>query len=111
MPHNTQGFLAICQKAAELGWPEVYRDDLRVHDARVLMDENAPQEFGFGIRSTGTDLFIPGSKFYLELALGCQKYRPKEQLYFWYDGEKLLPTSIEGLIEKMKEAEVNHANH
>ena len=54
---NSKGWQAIRAKAAELGKPEAYRDDLLFHDFNRLMCPLAPKEFYWAIRDTGTWLW------------------------------------------------------
>lgn len=100
MPHNIEGYAAICREAERLGWPEAYRDGLRYHDAHVMMDDDAPQEFGFAIRKDGTDLFIPKKNEYIDLAIACRKYGTNEH-YRWYRDGKLEVISVDELIVRL----------
>jgi hypothetical protein len=100
MPHNIEGYAAICAKAEELGWPEAFKDDLKVHDARVMMDLDAPQEFGWGIRECGTDIFLPGDRAYLDLAYACKKYKT-DRYYYWWADDVLREVTIDDIIAKL----------
>jgi len=101
--HNLEGYRAICTEAERLGYSTAYKDDLKVHDLRILMDTDAPQEFAWGVRSTGTDIFFPGKKEYLDLAIACRKHRTNEY-YFWIKGASCTQISIDGIIERLQES-------
>lgn len=103
--HNIEGYRAICREAERLGYPDCYKDDLKVHDLNFLMADDAPETFGWGIRATGTDIFFPGKEGYLELAYACQKYRANE-FYYWYAEGRLTQISVEELIHNMIQADV-----
>ena len=109
MSCNIKGFIAICNEAQRLGWPEAFKDDLKINDARVLMAEDAPQEFGWGIRNSGTDIFLPGREGYLDFAYSCLRYRTNS-FYYWYSGCTLQQISPQQLIDKMIEREAAHAD-
>ena len=49
---------AIVEESNRLGWPEMWKDDLYLHDKKTL-DSPDIDEFIWTIRSTGTHLLIP----------------------------------------------------
>lgn len=79
---NEQGYQAIRALARDLGWPTSWRADLTTTCRRVLCAKHAPPAFGFGIRPTGCDLFLPGEYASLRFARG-QCREPAEQRYYW----------------------------
>lgn len=57
MAANEKAYAALIVKAAEIGWPRLWFEDLTRWDAMTLLAEEAPQEFCWSVRETGTWLY------------------------------------------------------
>jgi hypothetical protein len=104
---NQAGYDAICKEARSLGWPRLWAEDLYVLDRGRLQKPDAPLEFAWAVRSTGTFLMFPGIPEDLELAKALLFNRDKrgcwiEQRYYWFGGTLLRSISLETVIERLK---------
>jgi hypothetical protein len=95
----------MLQIAEELGWPELYKDDLYKHDKEDIQEILPNEPFVWMIRETGTTLIRLGSySNYLKIkdchkAWGDDAYRPVARNLRWYawDGEAFHEALYEGI--------------
>ncbi len=66
---------------------QVFEDDLLVHDFRLLSSPDAPEQFVWTIRPSGTTLFFPDA----ETPRGFRRHMQIEtsSIAFTFDGDKL----------------------
>lgn len=99
-PHiNSVGYRAIASEAARIGWPKFYQEDLAI-DLNVLCSVGAPKEFWWGVRSTGTDLFLPNTLTSMEWALAREKHE-SEQRHYHFTGTTLHSITLQTLIGQL----------
>lgn len=94
MNKQTHPYEAIAVEAERLGWPMHWRTDLTEHDRGALSQPDAPKEFGWAVRSTGTDLYTAGDEFERLWAESSARLRP-EQRWYWWDGSGLTELPFE----------------
>ncbi len=88
---NTDAYRALCAKAAEIGWPAHYQDDLYYHDHERLCGgdpEDAIDEgvqFAWLVRPTGTWVITHHLD---DILLYVLRYE-REHRAFWWDGDSL----------------------
>lgn len=97
----TAGYRAIATEATRLGWPKYYKEDLTVHDLKTLSSPGAPQNFWWGIRSTGTDLYRPNTLFDAEWAIARSQQPSDEQHYYAFEHGKLSSVTSERLLVQL----------
>jgi hypothetical protein len=96
--HNERGYKVIVTEAERVGWPTDFKNDLLIHDFAVLLSDNAPEQFGWVLHETGTDLFAPAirrSHRWESSYMGSRK----SSHYYWYDGEELKSVQSEELFQ------------
>ena len=103
---NLRGFAAICRKSSEIGWPEVYKDDLYVYDLEILCALPETQ-FCWLVRKTGTELLRPNSESGLSILHYYQKNLPNGIRAFWWCGDFLSEIPIREVSQKLFAAKCN----
>jgi hypothetical protein len=100
---NVPGYRAIVEEAERIGWPTHFTVDLTDSDLNVLCSPGAPQVFWWGIRSTGTDLFLPDHLHSVQWALArASTYLTfDEQRYYAYSAKGLRPITREQMIAQL----------
>ena len=94
MPH----FEAIKAKAAEIGRPDCYREDLTVHDRHFCEDRDPSLPFLWCARECGTHVVSPEDFATHSYAGGISFLLPDHRL-FWWTGKSLVE------IDTVREAE------
>ena len=72
-----------------VGWPEIYKDDLLVHDKVALTDLPTDICFAWALRDTGTHLIVCEDDFASDWADAINHYE-KRHRWFWWDGKTLV---------------------
>jgi hypothetical protein len=103
---NKKGYKAILQEAQQLGWPRLWSKDLTVLNRERLLSKNAPLEFAWAVRETGTFLMVPGNAEDLEVAESLLLCREKYGCwpfprYYWFDGIALTVLALETIIGRL----------
>lgn len=82
-------YRAITAEANRLGWPQAYRADLLTHDRSILSAAEAPRDFLWSVRPTGTHL-VPLSSW-PSIAWGAAAVRcgPAEERWYHWRSEGL----------------------
>lgn len=105
---NLLGYNAICTEARQLGWPRLWAEDLYVLNRDRLLVPEAPLQFAWAVRETGTFLMCAGSTEDLKLAEALLFIRNKkgcwtEQCYYWFGGTHLRSISLETVIQRLQQ--------
>lgn len=89
----------LASVAAELQLPEHYKDDLTVHDRRILA-KHKPEFFGWVLRDCGTNMFFPDRSGIAHL---LYHIRSGEEHFYVYRDNKLSAREGMDLLREMLE--------
>ena len=97
-------FHALAELSQHTGWPEQYKNDVRIIIARTIA-AYAPPKFGYVLRDLGAFIVLPYNQdTRAELASIKKNFSPNKRYYHW-DGNTLSETSyseLVNLVEKDK---------
>jgi len=101
-------FHAIVQDSNQTGFPENYKNDLRVLIADALAEFAYPR-FGLVLREDGAHLITHTGQFEEELYSISRNYTPEKHYYHW-NGKDLQEVSSEELIHRMNKDNTDKDN-
>ena len=104
---SQRAFIAMKENMAITGKPGHYRDDLLIHDRRILAAHD-PAVFGWMTRDTGTHLIRPNDVYGIFL-MAYEADKVKRQIthphdYYWWNGERLTDVTMESMESRLMKA-------
>ena len=90
LTQNMRAFVHLVRKSREIGWPEIYRDDLFKHDKEELA-KRPDGQFAWLVRATGTWLFWPSDHCDNHILRYVEQFESDADIHraFWWDGKSL----------------------
>ena len=101
---KTEAYAALLRKSREIKWPHLWRSDLTKYDRARLLAPDAPQQFCWSVRETGTFLY-EGHVGDLWRLLYWELHCMRASRLFRWDGQLLTERSLHETLEMVEAQE------